>query len=227
MSTFHTNIERADNVQVGDHNSQFNYSGAEPAHPRGVILAVFANPFGTDGLRLDEESRAILRAVRAGDYRDHLDVVQVPAARYDEVGPNLQRHRPVVVHVGTHGTETGSLVFADGNGRPLDVPARALADLFASHSATIRCVVLNGCFTRPLAEAIAANGPCVVGTSRAIADALAIEFAGAFHTAVANGRSFDEAFTDARIQLDLGDRAGADALVLVGSPASRCRTAVT
>lgn len=221
-------INQARNVQIGDGNVQNNVSSDGPAwlRPRNVILTVFSNPFGTDGLRLDEEYRTIAQAIQAGRYREHLDIVSAPAARYHEIGPDIQHHRPVVVHVGVHGSQTGELVFADESGRPFDVSTSALAGLFANHAATIRCVVLNGCFTKRLADAIAMHGPCVVGTSRAIPDALAIEFAGAFYTAVANGRRFDEAFADGRNRLDLGDRAGGDAIVFAEGRGGRCGTAI-
>jgi CHAT domain/RIP homotypic interaction motif len=225
---YDVNISHAQNVQIGDRNVQHNVSdgGSAGSRLRNVILTVFSNPFGTDGLRLDEEYRAIAQAIQAGRYRERLDIVSAPAARYDELGPHIQHHRPVVVHVGGHGSQTGELVFADEGGRPFDVSTSALADLFASHAATIRCVVLNGCFTKRLADAIAVYGPCVVGTSRAIPDVLAIEFAGAFYAAVANGRRFDEAFADGRNRLDLGDRSGGDAIVFAEGRGARCGTAV-
>lgn len=221
-------ISRAQNVVVGDYNTQTNYSSGRSAQslPRNRILMVFSNPFGTDGLRLDEEYRAIEHAVQTGRHRERLDVVSAPAARYYDIGPKIQYHRPVVVHFGGHGSETGELVFADERGRPFEVSTPALAELFANHAATTRCVVLNGCFTERLADAIAVHGPCVVGTSRAISDALAIEFAGGFYTAVANGRRFDEAFADGRAHLDLGDRAGGDAIVLIEGRGGQCRTAI-
>jgi hypothetical protein len=226
-SRFDVTIGQAENVQVGDHNTQTNHFGRSAPPPRrNVILTVFANPHGTDGLRLDEEFRAITSAVQAGRHHDRLDVVSATAARYGDIGPHLQRHRPVVVHVAGHGSPTGELVFADDRGDPVEVPTPALAALFAGHAETIRCVVLNGCFTKRLADAIAGHGPCVVGTSRAIPDALAIEFAGAFYTAVANGRRFAEAFTDGRNQLDLGGRAGSDAIVLAAGSAGRCVSAI-
>jgi hypothetical protein len=225
---FNVAIGQAMNVQVGDRNQQTNHFGGRPgpSRHRNMILTVFANPSGTDGLRLDEEYRAIANAVRAGLHRDRLGVVPAAAVRYYDIGPNIRHHRPVVVHVGGHGGETGELVFADDRGHPLEVSTPVLATLFANHAATIRCVVLNGCFTKRLADAIAVHGPCVVGTSGAIPGALALEFAGAFYTAVANGRRFQEAFADGRDHLDLGDRAGGDALVLVEGTGGRCGSAI-
>jgi hypothetical protein len=225
---YNINFGHAENVLVGDNNTQTNYFGdrSPRSQPPNTILTVFSNPSGTDGLRLDEEYRAIARAVQMGRHRERLNVVSAPAARYRDIGPDIQHHRPVVVHFGGHGTETGELVFADDWGRPFEVSTSALAGLFANHAATIRCVVLNGCFTKRLADAIAVHGPCVVGTSHAIADALAIEFAGAFYTAVANGRRFDQAFADGRNHIDLGDLVGGDAIVLVEGHAGRCGTAI-
>lgn len=219
-------ISHAQNVQVGNHNTQNNHVGGPPVRPRNMILMVSSNPFGTDGLRLDEEYRAVTQAVQMGRHRDRLALVSAPAARYSDIAPNIQQHRPVVVHFGGHGTETGELVVGDDHGRPLEVPMSALADMFGSHAATIRCVVLNGCFTKRLADAIAMHGPCVVGTTRAIPDRLAIEFAGAFYTAVANGRRFDDAFADGRNHLDLADRTGSDAIVLVEGHRGWCGTAL-
>jgi hypothetical protein len=79
-------------------------------------------------------------------------------------------------------------------------------------------VVLNACFTWPQAEAIGRHVPCVVGTSRSIPDALAIEFAQGFYAAAADGRSVATAFALGRNRLDLGDRWGSDALVLIDRP---------
>ena len=228
-------ISHSQGVQIGDRNTQTNTFGAlpdppvpdRPAVPRNTILMVMSNPAGTDGLRLDEEYRAVAQAVQAGGQRDRLTVVPVPAARFYDVGPMIHQHRPVVVHFGGHGSGSGGLVLVNHGGQPVDVPTPALADTFRNHRSQVRCVVLNGCFTRPQADAIATHVPCVVGTSHAIPDELAVEFARGFYVAVANGGTFAAAFDAGRNRIDLGGRGTGEAIVLLARRRGRLLNAVT
>lgn len=71
------------------------------------------------------------------------------------------------------------------------------------HDMSLRCVVLNACFTAFQAEAIAAYVDCVVGTTQAIEDEAAIAFATAFYRAIAHGKSVGTAFELGRIEIGL------------------------
>ncbi len=68
-------------------------------------------------------------------------------------------------------------------------------------------VVLNACFSKPQAEAIAEQVGCAVGMKQAIGDAAAIEFASAFYQAIGYDRSIQTAF-----------ELGCNALELLGIP---------
>ena len=58
----------------------------------------------------------------------------------------------------------------------------------------LQCVLLNGCYSQPQAEAIASHVPYVIGMARAIKDSAAIEFAVGFYDALGAGRSVESAF---------------------------------
>ena len=69
----------------------------------------------------------------------------------------------------------------------------ALVHLFRTLKDNVR-LVLNACYSRPQAEALAQTIDCTVGMNRAIGDAAAIVFAGSFYRAIGFGRSVKEAF---------------------------------
>lgn len=67
--------------------------------------------------------------------------------------------------------------------------------IFALLKGNTRCVVLNACYTEPLAKAIADNMNCVVvGVTGEISDTCAIGFAGEFYKQLADGENVSKAF---------------------------------
>jgi hypothetical protein len=100
-------------------------------------------------------------------------------------------------------TAGGGLVLEDAAGRSRVVPPEALSAVFALHRDTLRCVVLNACYSEAQACAIAAHIDCVVGMSRAIGDPAAIRFATAFYQALAYGRDLQFAFASGRAEIAL------------------------
>ena len=97
----------------------------------------------------------------------------------------LLRHQPHIVHFSGHGSSLGEIFLEDDAGLSQPVSPRALSTTFGLLKDNIRCVVLNACFSRIQAEAIAQHIECVVGMSQAIGDRAAISFAAAFYQAVA------------------------------------------
>ncbi|HET8796697.1 MAG TPA: hypothetical protein VFO89_03360, partial [Thermoanaerobaculia bacterium] len=97
------------------------------------------------------------------------------------------------VHFSGHGAGDDGIVFEGGL-----VSGEALADLFRIFSDTIRCVVLNACYSAIQARQIAQHIDYVIGMSKKIGDAAAIEFSVAFYDAVGAGESIPFAFDLAR-----------------------------
>ncbi len=192
--------------------------------PPNNILMLMANPIGTDPLRLLEEHRSIDLAIRGAEHRDRLQIVISADTRFYDLQLALPRHRPVAVHFSGHGSRTGGITLSNHDGQPLAVPPRALAETFEHLGASVRCVVLNACATEQQAAAIARFVPCVVGTSRAIHDPLAIEFACGFYAAAAEGKSIKTAFDLGRNRIDLSGWRDSEARVFLSRSDGRsCR----
>ena len=167
-----------------------------PANPERPIRILFlaANPIDTQPLRLDEEMRAIDRALREAEFRDRFEVKQQWAVRIGDLQEALLRYQPDIVHFSGHGTESSEIVLQDESGTGQAVPQDALSRLFSVLRDNIRCVVLNACYSDPQAQAIADHIDCVFGMTNAVGDDAAIEFATAFYRALGYGRAVQTAF---------------------------------
>src|SRR4051794_24312972 len=197
------------------------------------VLFLAANPAGTQRLQLDEEIRQITAKVRASEHRDSLELVSRWAVRPDDLLQALLEVKPHIVHFSGHGSKAQELILLDEQGNPKPVSQEALAHLLRTLKDNIRVVVLNACYSRPQAEALAETIDCTVGMSRAIGDAAAIVFAASFYRALGFGRSVREAFELGKAALllegipedktpELLTHPGVDAggLVLVAPPAA-------
>ncbi len=206
------------------------------------VLFLAANPAGTQPLQLDEEIRQITAKVRAAEYRDSLELVSRWAVRPDDLLQALLEVKPDVVHFSGHGSSAAEIIVIDERGDPKPVSKEALVHLFRTLKDNVRVVVLNACYSRPQAEAIAETIDCTIGMNWAIGDAAAIVFTGSFYRALGFGRSVQEAFELGRAALLLEGIAGAttpellarngvdaSSLILIAPPPApadaRCRRA--
>ena len=178
--------------------SRISPCGAGPtarhAMDKVKVLFLAANPAGTQPLKLDEEIRQITAKVRASEHRDSLELVSRWAVRPDDLLQALLEVKPHVVHFSGHGSSAAELILLDDQGNPKPVSQEALVHLFRTLKDNVRVVVLNACYSRPQAEAIAETIDCTVGMNRPIGDEAAIVFAASFYRAVGFGRSVKEAF---------------------------------
>src|SRR6266702_3743696 len=167
------------------------------------IKAIFlaANPSITTRLELDEEIRAITEKVRAAEHRNSIEVISTWAVRPDDLLQSFNMHKPQIVHFSGHGSPAGKIILVDADKRPKPVSIQALKFLFTTLKDNIRLVILNACYSRIQAEAIAEVFDCVVGMSDAIADEAAILFAASFYRAICFGRSIQDAFNQGRAAL--------------------------
>ena len=110
---------------------------------------------------------------------------------------------PEIVHFSGHGTISGALCFQDNNGQVLPISTEALSALFAQFKQSIRCVILNACYSAKQADVIAKYVDFVVGMDKSIGDDAAIAFSIGFYQALGAGRPFIDAyhFGVAQIQL--------------------------
>jgi hypothetical protein len=189
--------------------------------PRTIkILFLSANPKGTVPLRLDEEIRSIDEALRASQGRDRIRLEQQWAVRVSDLQGLLLRYRPDIVHFSGHGSPASSLILEDAAGRPQEVPPSALADLFGVLNDTVRCVVLNACYSHAQASAIAQHVDAVIGMTDAMGDRAAVAFAAAFYQALGYDKDVSTAFKLGITQLSLNALSDYDVPRLLLKPAS-------
>lgn len=174
---------------------------APPAGSSGhpiKILFVTANPDASPALRYDRELRDIAARIRASGRGKAFELAYYPAASVADLRRALLDEEPRIVHFSGHGFDAGGnqvhLAFEHGSGREQQVSPDALARLFAILRDKIDVVVLNACYTEPLARALTEHVACALGMSTAIGDHAAIEFAAAFYEALARARTVGQAF---------------------------------
>ena len=169
------------------------------------VLFVGATPTDTARIAVGEEYRHVDAAVRTSDNAGRFEFHFAHEVRAGELGPALLRHRPHIVHFSGHGSASGELLLPDASGQAAPAKPEKLAQLFdvVGRDLSIRCVVLNACYSEALAKALAAQVDCVIGVPTALKDKVAVAFAGAFYQAIGFGRDLDAAYRYACAQVDL------------------------
>lgn len=175
------------------------------------ILFVAANPSNLAPLQLEEEIRLIAQRIRPREYRKMFSLQSAPALRATDFAQKLMEQTPDIVHFSGHGSSgTGLLFLGDGDHAAKPIPEGELAQIFGRLGNTVKCVVLDACYSEIQAAAIAESIPCVVGVSRAVSDRTAIAFATEFYEALASGKSVAAAFKLGKVQVELAHPASAD-----------------
>lgn len=162
------------------------------------VLLALANPdaqdSGLDPLRLLTEQRVILQAIERSRFRDRVSVKVVPAATVTDLQRALLDGQYQIVHVSSHGSRAGFLIFENELGEKHHVRADALAELFRANSPPIDCIVLNGCESMTAGELTSFGVPFTIGMDGSIDDDAGIKFSEGFYDAIGAGKSYEEAF---------------------------------
>lgn len=167
---------------------------------RALFLA--ANPLSTERLSLDKEIREITSKIRSSEYRDLVELISIWAVRPDDLLQSLNTYKPQIVHFSGHGSPSG-IILVDQKGDEKLVPASALKTLFTALKDNIQVVILNACYSKTQAEAIAQTIDCTIGMEEAIGDEAAIAFISSFYRAIGFGRSIQAAFEQGKVALML------------------------
>ncbi|MBW4662089.1 MAG: CHAT domain-containing protein [Drouetiella hepatica Uher 2000/2452] len=205
-SKFNINIGKISGgeIQVGDrtyygHQISPKSENAAPTSspdPKRTILVVAASPVNQAKLRLDREVREIDEGLRLAKHREKFDLQQRWAVRPNDLRRALLEIQPQIVHFCGHGEGEAGLLLEDELGKAKLVSTEAIAGLFQLFAERgLECVVLNACYSKVQAEAIAQHINYVVGMSDAIADKAAISFAVGFYDALGAGWSYTDAYS--------------------------------
>lgn len=172
------------------------------------LLFLSSNPASSTPLALDEEMRDITTRVErargaAADDGPSLEIVSAWAVRATDLLHLLNKHRPDIVHFSGHGSHTGALVFCDDAGQARLVKPEALKQLFNVVKDNVKVVVLNACYSEEQATEISTVVDYVVGMREAVGDVSARIFASHFYSALAFGRTVDEAYEQGKVAVVL------------------------
>lgn len=157
------------------------------------VLAVFANPRGTNVLRLGEEDRKIEECIHRSKYRDNIQLVRKHAVTIDDVRRALLDDDFDVVHFSGHGTGTG-LAFEDNSGRMYIPPRDAVAGLLGEFAPPLQCVLLNACYSTSQAKFTSLGAPITIAMEGPISDDGAIIFTGGFYDSIGAGKDIEFSF---------------------------------
>jgi WD40 repeat protein len=197
-----------------------------------VILFLAANPRDTGRLALDREARSIHLELKRSGHRDRFDFVTRWAAEPLDLLRELRELKPTIVHFSEHGDGSVTATAEAASGRGIAAPApagglgglyfhsatgglqvvtpEAIIETFGAVSAQVRLVVLNACYTAPIAEALRAHVDCVVGMSGAIHGDAARSFAIGFYGGLGEHESVAAAFRQGRAAIHLDGLPDAD-----------------
>nr|BBH86384.1 hypothetical protein KTC_11350 [Thermosporothrix sp. COM3] len=164
------------------------------------VLAVFANPPGTDRLRLDREERAIRAAIERSKFRDHIHLETRAAATLEDLSRALLDETYQIIHIAGHGNGRG-LVLADEDGGMRLINQAVLADLLQEYRSTIQCVLLNSCYSFKQGSLLSQYIPYTIATDATLHDNAAIKFAEGFYDAISAGQDIAFAYREGRRRL--------------------------
>ena len=178
------------------------------------VLAVVSSPRGLEPLDVAAERQHLEEALAPHVRSGRVRLQWVEHATWEGCTTGCCEQSWHVLHFIGHGTfddaaDEGVIALVGDDGRADFVSASSLADLLHEASPTPRLVVLNSCESGAsssddpfsgTAAALARSGiQSVAAMQFTISDRAALAFARGFYTALANGRTIDEAMRSGRI----------------------------
>ncbi|GCF09736.1 CHAT domain-containing protein [Dictyobacter arantiisoli] len=202
-TNFNGPINNSGSLAIGPKASIHNYAQPQPQpqsettqHVKTTnALFVLSNPRGSNSLRLNTEMRAIEEALRLSPQRDRIQSRTLHAATANDLRRALLEKPYQIIHLSGHGGSDGFML-EDEQGRPHLVSPQALAAYFGIYRQTLRCVLLNACYTFSMGQHIALGIPYVIAMPGPIQDRASIEFSRGFYDAIGAGLDIERAYLE-------------------------------
>jgi hypothetical protein len=193
-----------------------------PMEQQIKVLLIFANPGNLEQpdnaspLRTGREDRIIQEAIKFGRYRDNITLTIHHAATIHDLRRALLEDEYHLVHISSHGTNKG-LVLENEAGQACTIPPSALAEQLQAYRATLRCVLLNACYSTHQGHLISLGIPYTISMDGTVHDKAAIEFSRGFYDAIGAGKDVDFAYEEGRRNVALtAPQAAFQSLLLKG-----------
>lgn len=174
------------------------------------VLFLASNPSDQQSLRLDQEIRLIQEKIRSSEYRGSINLESRWAVRSSDLLQAINEVKPHVIHFSGHGSQDHDIVLETTEGRTTLLSKETVTQLMKTMSDSIRLVIFNNCFSGGQAEAVTEYIECAIGMNEAVRDDAAREFAAQFYSAIAFGKSVQNAFEQGKLALMLAGIDGDD-----------------
>lgn len=178
----------------------------EPNTPIHVLFTA-ATPSHAGKLNTGKESR-LKDLIKEFDEEQRIVFQEEHGLDVEKFSNELFTKDPHVIHFAGHGEEEG-LILEDDN-----LDGDVLVELVADLDNT-RIVMLNACYTLPIAKELARYVPFVIGTQGKIPDDTAIAFARGFYVGLSSGKSIKSSFKYGLNTIKRKRLEGADIPILV------------
>lgn len=167
------------------------------------ILIILANPRGSSRLNLEKERHVIEEALSRLPGRAEFETVFIEACTVRDLRRILIDRKFEILHIAAHGQDNG-LLLEDEQGEKALIPKEAFAELLSRNRTNLECVILNACNSLSQGSLIFDRQiPFVIAMREKLYDAAAIEFSRGFYDALRSGKSFQQAFEDGRLNVNL------------------------
>lgn len=183
-----------------------------------TLLVLASSPLDQGPLRLGAEVKEIKEALQRSMHRGNWTIESNEAATVDDLRRALLDHKPAILHFCGHGGGDSGICFEDEEGETNSAVAEPLAKLLHNFKDTLKCVVLNACYSEAQAKIISREIDYVVGMRSAVGDDCARKFAVAFYDAIFADTSYRIAFNLGCSALDLNRLPSADAPIFMPAP---------
>ncbi len=150
------------------------------------ILFLSATPSDTRQINTGKESR-FKDLFRYFDQEKKFNIKEEHGLNSEQFKNFLIYEDPHILHYGGHGEVEGIVLEGE------DLDAEILFEILEISNKT-QIVVLNACYSLPIAKKLAAIIPYVIGTQDAINDSTAIAFAKGFYMGIVAGKTVEAAF---------------------------------
>lgn len=167
------------------------------------ILFLAADPKDTSRLRLGEELREIQEKMQLARLREKFELHQRMSIRPADISQAFLDIQPNIVHFSGHGASSGELCFENQIGEAHAVKPEVLTALFEQFNNSVKCVILNACYSEIQANAIVQHIEFVIGMSQSIGDKAAIAFSIGFYQGLGAGRTIEDAYKLGCVQIGL------------------------
>ncbi len=157
------------------------------------ILFLGANPSSTARLKLGDEVQGIKTNLKLAKKRKNLELEQEWAVTIDTLMQSILDESPDIVHFSGHGKQEG-VILQNEIGEQEMVSTEALSNFFRLFKDSIKCVILNSCYSESQARAIKLHIPYVIGMKAGVSDKAAIAFSTGFYKAIGAGKDIPFSF---------------------------------